>query len=147
MANECKGRWHTTLSYEVKDGQVHNPPLKVDDEVIEIEDEDANGNFGGKHHKTGGNLTGRCDHQGGQHTVRFERPEGVGRFQYKDGTVANGRIEGGRFKVVGPQGALPGEGDSGTWESVREGPPGPPEDEEEDEYGQGSKSGEAKQAY
>jgi len=143
MANECNGRWLTTLYYDVKDHVNHNPPLKVDDELITIDNEDGQGNVDVIHHKTnpGVKHKGKCQH-GPRHVISFDRPEDGNIFKYMDGQVIGDRIRCGTFRVVGPPppfgAGLPGEGDSGTWESNREGSLGPSEG---DEHGQGQGQG------
>jgi len=159
MANECNGRWKTKLFYRVKDGVHYDPPqlpLEVDDGVNEIEIEDGQGNVTGKHHKTGDKIKGKCAH-GAKHILSFDRPEGPNTFKYKNGEVDGDKISGGDFKVVGPPpppgAGPPGEGDSGTWESNREGSPGPTAGDEHghgqgEGHGQGfNKGGGAREVY
>ncbi len=146
MAKECNGAWETTLFYSFKDGEAVDPPLQVADGINTIANEDGQGNISGKHHNSGGNIKGKCKH-GSKHVLSFERPEGNNIFRYLDGEVKGNKISGGTF-IVESQNGHPGEGDSGTWESSKEGSPGPPpsEDEQGEEQGQ-SNTEDASEAY
>jgi hypothetical protein len=137
MAKKCDGRWKLTLVFD------KNPGVDVPDGVVEINKEDMQGVFAGKH--TASNAKERPLRKGKckDLTISFERDhEDDGVIAYTEGVVGEDSLKG-KFRIIGGNVADSSEGgrskyggkdkkkekkdkdkdpgDTGTWTGVKEG--------------------------
>jgi hypothetical protein len=122
MANECQGRWASTLVYLIKGGAVQNPPRVEQDGNIDIGAHTSNA-FSGRHVNTNTDLDrGDCRRVtvSGQtrRRIRFTRqiPAESEVIDY-EGFITDGQVIAGTFVH---RGGGTDDGDTGTWGATKQ---------------------------